>query len=498
MSSGSGRSPGGGARTEPNMPVFGFIGGAYTSESLHIDAQQCVNLYVEQDEATKKAALYGTPGIHTWATLPTTPVRALWAGEDRLFAVGGTELYEVSAAGAVSASMGSIWDDDTHSPVQIFPSGDGTQIFIVSAGYAWVHNGVSVIPAPVPPDPAQPDTTPGGQEGTAIAGAFLDSAFFATKANSRLIYQSAINNAAVWDPLDVFTKESYPDNVRTILTDHTELWVFGTHQSTEVWRNESDATEGAVMRRDPGAHFHFAGAAMFSAVNLEGPAWLGSDTRGRVGAFRAQGFSPVRVSTHAVENEWAKYSLVTDAISWVQWDKGHKFWWITFPTGNATWVYDMSTNVWHQRGYWNGTSLDRHRARCGANVFGKFLVGDHTSGKIYEMHRDFFDDDGAAIRRVRSAPHINEERKRAFYHSFQLDLEVDTDSAPDVIMDYSRDGGHTWSTPRTLEPSLASRRGRVIARRLGSDRQRTFRTTITDQKRVAIVDAYVKASPAAG
>lgn len=477
------------------MSVFGFIGGAYQSESLHIDNQQCINLYVEVDEATKKPSLYGTPGIHTWITLPRAPVRCLWAGEDRLFAVADTELYEISASGAIT-TLGAVWNDAAHSPVQVFPASDKSQIFIVSGGYAWVHNGVQVLPAPVPADPRQSDSFPGGKEGTAIAGAFLDGSFFALKEDSNMVFQSNLNNAAVWNAARFFTKESYPDNSRTILTDHTELWVFGTHQSTEIWRNESDPTEGAVMRRDPGAHHHFACAARFSAVNLEGPAWLGSDSRGRVGAFKAQGFSPLRVSTHAVENEWAKYATVADAIGWVQWDKGHKFWWITFPTGNATWVWDMTTGLWHRRGWWNGSTLERHRARCGCNVFGKFLVGDHTSGKIYEMHRDFFDDDGASIRRVRSAPHINEERKRAFYHSFQLDLEVDTDSAPDVIMDYSRDGGHTWSTPRTLEPSLNSRRGRVIARRLGEDRQRTFRTTITDQKRVAIVDAYVNATPA--
>lgn len=482
------------------MPVFGFVGGAYQSESLHIDAQQSINLYLEQDEATKKAVLYGTPGIHTWAQLPQGPVRCLWAGEDRLIAVGWNQLYEISSTGQVTplpGQAGGIASDATFSPVQIFPAGDRTQIFIVSAGIAYYHNGTSLSIAPVPPDDRQTAATAGGQSGTAIAGAFLDGSFFAAKADSNIVFQSALNNAAQWElPAgSLFSKESYPDNIRTILTDHSELWVFGTHNSTEVWRNEFDQTEGAVMQRDPGAQLHFACAAMFSAVNLEGPAWLGSDTRGRVGAYRAQGFSPVRVSTHAVENEWQKYSTVADAISWVQWDKGHKFWWITFPTGNATWVYDLTTNLWHQRGQWNGTGFNRHRARCGCQVFGKFLVGDHTSGKIYEMDRTYTDDDGIDIRRVRSAPHINEERKRAFYHSFQLDLEVDGE-APDVIMDYSRDGGYTWSTPRTLQSSLASRRGRVIARRLGSDRQRTFRTTITDRRPIAIVDAYVKASPA--
>jgi hypothetical protein len=482
------------------MSKFGLIGGAYLAESLNIDAQVCQNLYVEKDEATGQVALLGTPGIHIFTTLPTAPVRGLWAGEDRLFAVGGTKLYEVTSSGGITdigqgSSPSQIDDDATHSPVTIYPAGDASMIFINSAGRSYYHNGTALVIAPVPADDRVAPPAPAGTVGTSQTHAFLDGSFYAGKSGTNRVFYSELNNANVWPEDQYFLKEGYPDAVQAIMADHSELWVFGTHHSTEVWRNEPDPVEGSAIRRDPGAQLQLALAARFSLVNFEGPAFLGTDVRGQVSAYRIQGFTPIRVSTHAVENEWRNYPTVADAIAWVQLDKGHLFWWITFPSGNATWVYDKATGLWHQRGWWNGSALERHRARCGTFVFGKYLVGDHTSGKIYEMSRSFFDDDGVQIRRVRSAPHINEERKRLFHHRLQIDLEVTTGKAPDVTIDWSNDGGYTWSNPRVIEPSLSARKGRVIANRLGSARDRVYRTTITDQVKVAIVDAYLNATP---
>ena len=208
-----------------------------------------------------------------------------------------------------------------------------------------------------------------------------------------------------------------------------------------------------------------------------------------------RGFSPERISTHAIENIWSSYSTVADAIGWTQLDKGHLFWWLTFPTADATWVYDLMTQTWHQRSYYSGGVHHRHRARCHAFAFGKHLVGDHTTGQIFELSRSVYTDDGAAIRRVRSAPHISEELKRIFYSRLELECEVTTGQAPDMILEWSDDGGHNFTSPITIQADRASRKGRIIANRLGStDRPRVFRTTFTDAVRIAIQDAHLEAT----
>ena len=598
------------------MPSFGLVGPTYALSSPNLDAQRAINVYpevIESGSGKSKIALRGTPGIHTWATLPTAPVRGLWAGENRLFAVGGDTLYEVSDAG-VATSLGDVGDDAQHTPVQIWPNGN--QLMIVSAGLLYIHTGVELIQPAFHTATGRVNTsgsdvlrtygdefgnwiegaqilidgtsytvatvadvnnltvtgTPGTQfdkeyaiapggdadaDGTLLTwhagdlfaptmvghpitvsgteytvatfederhirlddevpgagpiiwwalppvtartGTFLDGYFIANPPDSKQFFFSALNDGKVWDPLEYSTKEGYPDNIAAIYSDHEELWLFGTHRSIEVWRNEGDRDAAGGFRRDPGAFIHCALVAPWSVCSLAtGLHFLGGDVNGRIVAYRAQGFQPVRVSNHAVEQAWNAYDTVWDAFAYTYTDEGHPFWVISFMTENATWVYDLSTQMWHERAYWDGSAYHKHRGRCYAFVFGMNLVGDHTNGKIYEMSTAFYDDDGAAIRRQRTAPHISVEESRTFFHRLQLDLEVTTPSKPSVTLDWSNDDGATWSAGQARAPSLAtSKKGRVIWNRLGSGRDRIYRITITDQVQVAIADAYLQASPGA-
>src|SRR5215203_611572 len=157
----------------------GFIGGAYSGRTKLLSADECVNLYPETAESgTGKnvGALLGTPGLDTWGTLPASPVRGLWAGDERLFAAGGSKLYEVDSSGSAT-ELGDIGNDGL--PVQIFPNGN--QLFVVSAGQAWCDNGAGPVEAPVPADPTAPALSAAATVRTASCGLFLDSYFVAAK-----------------------------------------------------------------------------------------------------------------------------------------------------------------------------------------------------------------------------------------------------------------------------------------------------------------------------
>lgn len=90
----------------------GFVGQAYAADSLLADAQASVNWFVEgiQSGEGQNSAGYlrETPGIALFQTLPTSPVRGLWANATRLFAVAGSKLYELftTAVGTVNAVFG--------------------------------------------------------------------------------------------------------------------------------------------------------------------------------------------------------------------------------------------------------------------------------------------------------------------------------------------------------------------------------------------------------
>jgi hypothetical protein len=176
---------------------------------------------------------------------------------------------------------------------------------------------------------------------------------------------------------------------------------------------------------------------------------------------------------------------------------------IYFPTtggmAGGTWVYDLTMKRWHERLYYDGSALQPHLGRCYARAFDRHLVGDRNSGKIYELANNEYDDDGAEIRRIRTAPHITDEAQRTFYHSLTLDMDTGAglsgQPAPEVHLRWSNDGGYNWTAERSVSAgAFNDTRKRVIWRRLGSGRKRTFEVRISDPMRVALVDAYLNAT----
>lgn len=531
------------------MVYAGFIGPSYTLKSVSADAQKSMNLYCENDEsgAGKSARqLLGTPGLATFCTLATTPVRGVWAGGaplstgGRLFAVGGSKLYEVDSGGTATL-LGDVGDDATHTPVQMFPNGN--QLAIISAGNFYLADGITVTQPSFPNGVGVVSTsgtavtwvsgdvfdasmigsaiiinavsynvtavadshhltigsTAGTQSNkaygafilvTATTGCFLDGYFIIQKPDSKQFNLSALNDGTTWDPLDFGIKQGYPDNIGSILADHEDLWLFG-ETTTEVWRdNGGNETAPFPFERDPGAFIHQGIAAPWSAVSLNnGVAWIGTDTRGGPIAWRSQGYTPSRVSTHAVEVAWGAYSTVADAMAFVYVDRGHTFWVISFPTGNATWVYDATTNLWHERGFWSGSAVVRHLGRCHCDVFGKHLVGSYATGIIYDMSLAYLDDAGTSIHRIRAAPHASNEDNWIFFSRFRLDAENTGALAPSL--DWSVDGAVTFGTARTTTSNAVSAFARYDWRRLGRSRDRVFRITITAAVRVVLIEAYL-------
>lgn len=465
------------------MGVFpGFVGPTYESASLDADAQRALNLYpelVESGTGMNKYVYCGAPGKHTFCTLATSPVRGLWAGANRLFAAAGTKVYEVFSDGT-STELGTIADDASHSPVEMFPNGN--QLLTVSAGSVYCDSGSG---------PVVVNFTGGSTPVTASTGAFLDGFFIVGKPSTKTFYISNLNDGSLWDPLDFASKEGYPDAISSIFADHEELWLFGA-ETTEAWRNEGNLD--FPFQRDPGAFNHMGIAAPYSRVRLDGNlCWLAADARGKIFAVRAQGFLPKRISTHAIEAKWEAYSTVADAIAYAYYENGHNFWVITFPTADKTWCYDATTELWHERAWWSGSALARDRGRCHAYVFGKHFVGDHTNGKIYQQSNTFYDDFGGDRQYIRTAPYIYQEEKRVYHHALQLDLETGGGSLTASI-DVSDDHGHNYNTARTVTALSTEYNRRMRLRRLGESRHRIYRSTFTTQQKMAIVNAFLELS----
>jgi len=450
------------------MPRYpGFIGGSYYASK--VDTQRSINLYPEAVESgSRPPVLRGTPGTDLWHTAPKSPIRALWSGDDgtRCFVVAGDTLYEVDSFGTFS-SRGAVGNDS--NPAEIYVN--GTQLLCISAGQAYISNGGAVSSVGMP---------------TATSGGFIDGYFLAARPDSRQFDISEINDGTTWDALEYAIKEAYPDHIKRLFVDHSDVWLFGT-ESIEVWRNTGNAD--FPFQRDPGAFIMKGLKAKYSTVRLAGGvAFLGGDSRGSTVAYHAVGFQPKRVSTHAIETMWKSYNDTTNAVSFAYSDNGHDFWVIQFPN-EGTWVYDATTQIWHERSFWDGSDHARWKPQYHCEAFGKHLVGDYGSGKIFEMGGEIMDDDGTVIKRLRAAPDVNQDGRPIFYDQFQLDLLTGAGTLS-ATLEYTDDGA-TWKTRDTLSPAYLDFGARVIWRRLGRSRNRAWRVQIESSGLVVITDAFI-------
>lgn len=492
------------------MAKVPFLAGpSYTLDSVNLECQQSMNFYarlIESGAGREQYGLLGTPGLQLFTTLPKSPIRGLWPGEYALYAAAGDSLFQIFANGTFT-DRGVIGND--HLPVTMVPNGN--QLGIVSAGQFYCDNGSG---------PVAIDFTGTTDAVTASSLAFMDGYFIVagkTVSGSQIFGPKQINlstllDGTMWDPLQFAVKEGYPDNIAAILADHEELWIFGDEQSTEVWQDTGNAN--FPFQRDPGAFIHYGCAAPSTVCRFnDGVAWISGDLeRGTPMAIYAQGFRPNRISNHAIEYAWSQYPQVSDAVAFSYYENGHSFWVITFPSGNATWIYDATTSMWHQRGWWNGASNDRQRQMFHAYVSldtsgtapitplsGKHFVGDWQNGNVYVQSENFFSDAGTQITRVRTCPHIYNEAKRVFFSTFELLAKVGPSNVLTPTLDYSKDYGNTFVNPQQItshQPGVTDQYAtRMRWRRLGQSRDRVFRLTITDQVQVNLVDAYYEAIP---
>jgi hypothetical protein len=306
--------------------------------------------------------------------------------------------------------------------------------------------------------------------------------------------------------LDFASAEGAPDGVVAVISNYRELWVFGT-DSVEVWYNVGGAD--FPLQRIQGAFNEIGCVAAFSIAKLDnGLFWLGTDARGQGIVYRANGYVGIRISTHAIEYAIAQYGNIADAIAYTYQQEGHAFYVLTFPSGNATWVYDASTQVWHERAGFDGGDFMRHRSNCQCNFGGNIIVGDFQSGDIYRFDLNVYADNGGIqkwLRSWRALPTGQNNLKRTAHHSLQLDCESGVGlnsgqgSDPQVMLRWSDDGGHTWSNEHWAGIGLIGAYGhRVFWRRLGMTlklRDRVYELSGTDPNKIAIMGAELLLSP---
>ena len=500
-----------------------ILGSAYVARSINAADNRMVNLFPEiVPEAGKNPAfLNRAPGLRLLATAGDGPVRGLWTYGGIAYVVSGDKLYSMAGFGT-PVVIGTV---SGTGPVSM--ADNGTQLFIACNGPSYIYNNSTGAFGPIT-DPNFPG---------ALTVGYLDGYFVFIEPNSQKVWVTSLLDGTSINPLDFASAEGSPDNLVSMIVDHREAWLFGTN-SVEVFYDAGNAD--FPLQRIQGAYNEIGCAATFSVAKLDnGLFWLGADARGQGIVYRSQGYTGVRVSTHAIEYAIAQYGNISDAIGYTYQQEGHAFYVLTFPSANKTWVYDVSTQAWHERAGFDNGSFTRHRSNCQMAYNSEIVVGDFENGNLYAFDLDFYADNGNIqkwLRSWRALPTGQNNLNRTAHHSLQLDCEsgvglnglpysdltflvtesnlfITTESGdyilaaeyasglgvdPKVMLRWSDDGGHTWSNEHWSPiGKIGVYQQRVFWRRLGMTlklRDRVYEVSGTDPVKIAIMGAELHLS----
>lgn len=466
------------------MPAIQFAIQSYLSKSLPVSAQRTVNCYAEKepDDAKSQVALFGSPGLVSFAAVGSGPIRGMNLMNNVLYVVSGPYLYSLTSAGLVTQLGGQIGGGG-----YVAMANNGTQVCIVNGTNGYIYSataGFQIISDP--------------NFHSAQSVTFIDNYFVFDWAGTNKWFISNSSDGTTYSGLDFASAEVSSDFVLSIVNQQETMLIFG-QRTTELWQDV-----GAInfpFQRISGSTIERGSAAALSPVKEDNSVFfLGDD----IVYYRLNGTGLTRVSTHAIEAIWQKYSVVSDAYSFSYTFNGHKFVCVVFPTANATWILDISTGLWHERESWdiNNNSYGRWRGSCAIEAFGKVLIGDFYSNNIGYLTDDVSTEFGNTIRMLATSPPLHDDRARIFVSCLELDIESGVGATtgqgqdPQITLDWSRDGGRTFIALQRF--NSLGKIGAYLTRcrwlRLGQARQWVFRVQISDPVRRTIIRAHAQIS----
>ncbi len=336
---------------------------------------------------------YSRPGLTLKGTPPTTGRgRALYAATTgQLYCVINQNVYFIDQNFAYTL-IGTL-PSAVATPVSI--ADNGTFAFLVdgSAFGSQIqldNNNLSEI------------SDPNFHGGTRVD--FLDGFVIFNKPNTILWYCTE-SYSNVFNDLFIGQKTAWPDLIQTLIVNERQAWLFGQYKS-EVWVNAGLAPFPFQLLSGNIVEHGIAGpyAVARQDINIY---WLSESPEGARMAMQGSYNQGQRISTNAIEEEWLIYSKVSDCICTTYQIRGHPFIHFDFPTADRTWVFDGSTQEWHEEAYFDTNGV-QHRTKdtFKAYCYGLNLSLDWSTGQLYQRDESNYSDNGIQIVYRRGFPHL--------------------------------------------------------------------------------------------
>ena len=474
------------------------MGGSEPSQSALASSARTVNWYEEKistEGLQHKTALYPGPGFQSWSVTPSADLggRAALSVDGRTFLMMGAGLYRVNSDQTLTKLATLVQDNNL---AQIGYNGPtGGQLCIATGTNAYNYTIASATLTTV-------------LSGEATQVGMLDEYFLALNQATGKLRLSNLNDGATWDPTQFALRSAQPDPWIAMIINAPDIWLLG-EQTGDIWYDAGTSPFPLAARQ--GLTIPYGIAAPFSLATTGAEVfWLTKNKDGAGLVVRATGYNPVPITTPELATALSKYqrtSTIGDAEAMLYQQDGHTFYVLRFPSASATWVYDLTTGVWAERGKWNNARMDYDvwAPRVHVYAFGQHLVADASTGTLAAMDVSYGSElDGSAIRRLRRGPIMVNENKRIPIRRFEvlvepgLGLQTGQGSDPQMMFRASNDGGKTWGNERSVSVGRAGEyRRRAFVTRLGSPRLWVPEISVSDPIPYRLIDAYINNDVAA-
>jgi hypothetical protein len=470
----------------PGLHPLPLVGQSYQLASAAAANTRLLNLYAQKLPAGSRSdhILKPTPGLALFATMGTGPVLTSASLAGSIWAISGAHAWRLQDDGvSAPTDLGAVGTTTVDQATSIAIGLTGVVFCVPPNAYVTDLAGAAVVQI----------TTGTGNfpaEG-ANSVCYLDGYYIFSSFTGTYFFLSALLDATAFDSLDFVYVSSAVDYIERCVAHNGELWLFCL-SSVQIWY-DTGAADAPFQPRGPGAIIAHGMGASRTIMELDGSLfWLGVDNV----VYRTQGYQAQRVSDHALEELLANYAggyLRTISACTYIYD-GHTFYALSLPNSGAgrTFVYDCEVSVWHERcSAANG--LGGWTINTATLLGARLLLGDAVNGNLYHMQATIPTENGVAVPRQAVLPAVVTHGPRAFMARLEIEMEVGTADAPgSVALNWSDDGGLTWTTPRTLSTgALGATRTRVATTRLGSFRQRVLQIAASAPMTIYGVDADV-------
>jgi len=464
--------------------VLPIANGFYTSDSLPVSAQNCVNWYphINEAPALNQEILFGTPGIGGEVETGLTGVsRGAASFNGEVYFVIGTTLAKIDTSSVVT-SIGTIAGSG-----KVSMASNNTQLMLLNTtGDGYIYDRLLDTLEPIIDTDFDANGTPNGL-------CYVDSYFVCTTNEGGKFICSAINDGMSWNALDFGTAESSPDSAIYPVVCRNQLFIVGS-LVTEQFSNTPNGATFPFVRS--GLFFPKGTSSPFSIVNYgDSFMFIGGGVGESLAVWAVEGNSIVKKSTSAIDSilQAIPADDIASVFSWSYTQGGHTF--VGFGLPDTTIVYDAATERWHERAsriYSGGVySTVPSRAATYTILGNQILVTDTIDGRIgFASLSTYTEYDMEIVRTFTTQPFQN-NMQPFFVPKLELTVEsgvgliegsAENAVDPTVRLRISRDGGKTWGESRSRPlGAMGEYNTRAVWRRNGRcKRFDVYRFTMSD------------------